>query len=58
MGRGASLPQSLDGQQVVVVDSGDRAVKVGVLTWGDLASRLKGRRPKRSEKSAEAVVAG
>jgi hypothetical protein len=42
----------------VVVDSGDRAVKVGVLTWGDLASRPKGRRPKRSEKSAEAVVAG
>ena len=42
MGRGALLPQSLDGQEVVVVDSGDRAVKVGVLTWGDLASRLKG----------------
>jgi hypothetical protein len=25
--------------------SGGRAVKVDVLTWGDLASRLKGRRP-------------
>jgi hypothetical protein len=42
MGRGASLLQSLDGQEVVAVDSGDRAVKVGVLTWGDLASYLKG----------------
>ena len=41
--------------------SGGRAVKVDVLTWGDLASRLKGRRrgreSRRSEKSAEAVVA-
>ena len=39
--------------------SGGRAVKECVLTWGDLASRLKGRRPRegRSEKSAEAVLA-
>ena len=39
--------------------SGGRAVKASVLTWGDLASRLKGRRGRkpRSEKSAEAVVA-
>ena len=33
------------------------AMKVCVLTWGDLALRLKGRRPCRSEKSAEVVVA-
>ncbi len=40
--------------------SGGRAAKVDVLTRGDLASRLKGRRGSqelRSEKSAEAVVA-
>jgi hypothetical protein len=37
---------------------GGCAMKVGVLTWGDLALRLKGRRFFRSEKSAEAVVAG
>jgi hypothetical protein len=38
--------------------SGGCAVKECVLTWGDLASCLKGRRKKnRSEKSAEAVVA-
>ena len=38
--------------------SGGRAVKDSVLTWGDLASRLKGRRREaRSEKSAEVVVA-
>ena len=39
--------------------SGGCAVKECVLTWGDLALRLKGRREKknRSEKSAEAVVA-
>ena len=38
--------------------SGGRAAKECVLTWGDLALRLKGRRKKnRSEKSAEAVVA-
>ena len=38
--------------------SGGCAVKECVLTWGDLALRLKGRRKKnRSEKSAEAVVA-
>lgn len=37
--------------------SGGRASKVDVLTWGDLASRLKGRRSKeRSEESAEAVA--
>jgi len=37
--------------------SGDCAAKVMFLTWGDLASCLKGRREKnRSEKSAEAVV--
>ena len=37
--------------------SAGRVSKVGVLTWGDLASRLKGRRWKqRSEESAEAVV--
>jgi len=36
--------------------SGGRAVKESVLTWGDLASRLKGRRCRASEKSAEAVV--
>lgn len=43
--------------------SGGRAAKGRVLTRGDLASRLKGRRglgypPRRSEESAEAVVAG
>ena len=39
--------------------SGGCAVKECVLTWGDLALCLKGRRKKnRSEKSAEAVVAG
>ena len=32
-------------------------MKECVLTWGDLASCLKGRRPCRSEKSAEVVVA-
>jgi hypothetical protein len=38
--------------------SDSRASKVDVLTWGDLASRLKGRRShERSEESAEAVVA-
>jgi len=38
--------------------SGGCAVKECVLTWGDLALRLKGRRKKNwSEKSAEAVVA-
>ena len=37
--------------------SGGCAVKECVLTWGDLASWLKGRRTNRSEKSAEAVVA-
>ena len=37
--------------------SGGRASKVDALTWGDLASRLKGRRSQeRSEESAEAVV--
>jgi hypothetical protein len=36
---------------------GGCAMKVCVLTWGDLASCLKGRRPCRSEKSAEVVVA-
>jgi hypothetical protein len=37
--------------------SGGCAGKECVLTWGDLASCLKGRRKKnRSEKSAEAVV--
>ena len=38
--------------------SGGCAVKECVLTWGDLASCLKGRRLCRSEKSAEVVVAG
>jgi RNA-directed DNA polymerase len=39
--------------------SGGCAEKECVLTWGDLASRLKGRRrQRRSEKSAEVVVAG
>lgn len=37
--------------------SGGRAPKVDALTWGDLASRLKGRRVLRSEESADAVVA-
>jgi len=38
--------------------SGSRASKVDVLTWGDLASCLKGQRSQeRSEESAEAVVA-
>ena len=37
---------------------GGCAMKVCVLTWGDLASRLKGRRHCWSEKSAEVVVAG
>ena len=36
--------------------SGGCAAKECVLTRGDLASRLKGRRPCRSEKSAEVVV--
>lgn len=37
--------------------SGGRASKVDVLTWGDLASCLKGQREKsRREESAEAVV--
>jgi hypothetical protein len=37
--------------------SGSHALTVDVLTWGDLASRLKGRRRlQRSEESAEAVV--
>jgi len=35
---------------------GGCAMKVCVLTWGDLALRLKGRRLCRSEKSAKAVV--
>ena len=38
--------------------SGGCAAKECVLTWGDLALRLKGRRRCRSEKSAEVVVAG
>ena len=38
--------------------SGGCAAKECVLTRGDLAMRLKGRRLCRSEKSAEAVVAG
>jgi hypothetical protein len=38
--------------------SGGRVSKVDVLTWGDLASDLKGsRRQRRCEESAEAVVA-
>ena len=37
---------------------GGCAMKVCVLTWGDLALFLKGRRLCRSEKSAEVVVAG
>ena len=37
---------------------GGCAMKVCVLTWGDLASCLKGQRRCRSEKSAEVVVAG
>lgn len=38
--------------------SDSRASKVDALTWGDLASRLKGRRSQEwSEESAEAVVA-
>jgi hypothetical protein len=38
--------------------SGSHALTVDALTWGDLASRLKGRRrQQRSEESAEAVVA-
>ena len=38
--------------------SDSRASKVDALTWGDLASCLKGQRSKeRSEESAEAVVA-
>ena len=38
--------------------SGGRASKVDALTWGDLASCLKGQRSReRSEESAEAVVA-
>jgi hypothetical protein len=38
--------------------SDSRASKVDVLTWGDLASCLKGQRERsRSEESAEAVVA-
>ena len=36
---------------------GGCAMKVCVLTWGDLALCLKGRRPCRSEKSAEVIVA-
>jgi hypothetical protein len=37
--------------------SGGCAMKECVFTWGDLALCLKGRRPRRSEKSAEVVVA-
>ena len=37
---------------------GGCAMKVCGLTWGDLALCPKGRRPCRSEKSAEVVVAG
>ena len=37
---------------------GGCAMRVCVLTWGDLASWVKARRPCRSEKSAEVVVAG
>lgn len=37
---------------------GGCAMKVCVLTWGDLALRVKARRFCRSEKSAEVVVAG
>jgi hypothetical protein len=38
--------------------SDSRASKMDALTWGDLASRLKGRRSKEwSEESAAAVVA-
>ena len=37
---------------------GGCAMKVCVLTWGDLALCLKGRRLCRSEKSAEVVVVG
>ncbi len=37
---------------------GGCGMKVCVLTWGDLALCLKGRRLCRSEKSAEIVVAG
>jgi len=37
---------------------GGCAMKECVLTWGDLASCLKGRRRCRSEESAEVVVAG
>ncbi|OOG89739.1 hypothetical protein B0E41_00070 [Hydrogenophaga sp. A37] len=36
---------------------GGCAMKVCVLTWGDLALWVKARRPSRSEKSAEVVVA-
>ena len=38
--------------------SGGCAVKECALTWGDLASCLKGRRQCRSEESAEVVVVG
>jgi hypothetical protein len=37
---------------------GGCAMKVCVLTWGDLASWVKARRLCRSEKSAKAVVVG
>lgn len=40
--------------------SGGRVGRASVLIWGDLASRLKGRRghESRSEESAEAIVVG
>ncbi len=66
-----ALPSRVSGQVTAKLSrprlrrrrSGGCAGKAAVLTWGDLASRLKGRRagggkPGRSEKSAEAVVVG
>jgi hypothetical protein len=62
-GRAGKKPQSSRDQRVRLRKSGARAGTVSVITWGDLALRLKGRRCRtrcvvfRSEKSAEAIVA-
>ena len=52
--------QAIDCEALVIkakrCRSGGCAMKECVLTWGDLASCLKGRRLCRSEKSAEVVV--
>jgi hypothetical protein len=48
---------AMDHEALVTKDegrkSGGRAVKVGALTWGDLASRLKGRRVAHGARSQQ-----